>query len=126
MKRFNGAHWRDHVLQRVCPRVEQFGSLVLSRVLPAFDGINEEAHALECQLYKELMSSVHGGVDQPRDLLDAQDLRQPNPTLNALVATSRPGVFTPTSVARRYPEANAATISAALAECSLTSSATRP
>lgn len=42
----------------MCPRFEQFGSLVLSRVLPAFDAINEEAHALEHSRYKELISSV--------------------------------------------------------------------
>jgi hypothetical protein len=42
-----------------CPRFQQFGDLVISRVLPAFDGINEEAHALERRRYEELISSVH-------------------------------------------------------------------
>jgi hypothetical protein len=58
MKHFYGEHWRDHVRARVCPRFQQFGDLVLSRVLPAFDGINEEAHALERRRYEELLSSV--------------------------------------------------------------------
>ena len=69
MKRFHGTHWREHVLERVCPRFEQFGSLVLSRVLPAFDGINEEAHALERRRYEELISSVH--VADEDDMWDA-------------------------------------------------------
>ena len=69
MKRFYGTHWREHVLERVCPRFQQFGDLVCSRVLPAFDGINEEAHALERRRYKELISSVH--VADEDDMWDA-------------------------------------------------------
>lgn len=69
MKRFHGAHWREHVLTRVCPRFQQFGNLVLTRVLPAFDGINEEAHALEQRRYEELISSVH--VADEDDMWDA-------------------------------------------------------
>ena len=69
MKRFHGKHWQEHVRERVCPRFDQFGSLVLSRVLPAFDGINEEAHALERRRYKELISGVH--VADEHDMWDA-------------------------------------------------------
>jgi hypothetical protein len=59
MDHFHGTHWREHVIERVCPRFQQFGDLVCSRVLPAFEGINEEAHALERRRYTELISSVH-------------------------------------------------------------------
>ena len=58
MKSFFGKHWSEHIRERICPRFKQFGELVLSRVLPAFEGINEEAHALERRRYEELMSSV--------------------------------------------------------------------
>lgn len=58
MKSFYGKHWSEYIRDRICPRFEQFGKLVASRVLPAFDGINEEAHALERRRYEELMSSV--------------------------------------------------------------------
>ena len=47
-------------------------------------------------------------------------IRYPNPILNALVAISRPAVFVPTRVASPSWDANPSTISAALAECSLT------
>jgi hypothetical protein len=58
MKSFYGKHWSEHIRERICPRFRQFGELVLSRVLPAFEGINEEAHALERRCYEGLMSSV--------------------------------------------------------------------
>jgi hypothetical protein len=58
MKSFFGKHWSEHIRERICPRFKQFGELVLSRVLPAFEGINEEAHALERRRYDELMSHV--------------------------------------------------------------------
>ncbi len=58
MKHFHGTQWQEYVHERVRPRFEQFGELVLSRVLPSFDGINEEAHALERRRYSELVSSL--------------------------------------------------------------------
>jgi len=67
----NGPYWRKDILERVCPLFEQFGKLVLTRVLPAFDGINEEAHALERRRDKELTSSVHAADED--DMWDARE-----------------------------------------------------
>src|ERR1019366_9940630 len=50
----------------------------------------------------------------------------PFPTLNALPLSNRPGVLVPTMVARLFSSAKAATISPALAVCSLTNNTTRP
>lgn len=63
MKSFYGKHWSEHIRERICPRFKQFGELVLARVLPAFNGINEEANALERNRYDELMSSVSAPED---------------------------------------------------------------
>ena len=65
MKSFHGKHWRDYIHGRVVPRFRQFGELVLSRVLPAFDGINEEAEALERRRFNELVSSL----DMPEEAM---------------------------------------------------------
>jgi len=68
VKSFYGEQWSEHIRTRICPRFRQFGDLVLSRVLPVFEGINEEAYALERRRYEELMS----GIDAPEeDLWDA-------------------------------------------------------
>lgn len=78
------------------------------------------------------MSGLHGPLalevrPLPREVRrHGQARRYLKPTLNALAPTKRPGVQTPTRVANPYSDAKAATISAALAECSFTRIATRP
>src|SRR5579885_2536396 len=59
-------------------------------------------------------------------LNDRQGDSIPIPSLNAFAPVSRPGVFTPTSVANLFSEANPATISLALAECSFANSTVFP
>src|SRR5437762_2968889 len=70
MKSFAGKHWKEYVERRVCPRFQQLGNLVLARVLPAFDGINEEATALENRRRGELYDSLAVHED---DLHDAHE-----------------------------------------------------
>jgi hypothetical protein len=59
MQRFDGTYWQEYIRERVCPRFVQFGDIVVSRVLPAFHGINEEADELRQRRYSELMSGVN-------------------------------------------------------------------
>jgi hypothetical protein len=75
MKRFHGTHWGDHVQKRIVRRFEQFGDIVHSRVLSTFEGINEEATALEKQRYQEFMSSFEfNGGDSSEAEQAMQDL----------------------------------------------------
>ena len=55
---FNGRYWKDYIEKRVRPNFERFGEIVLARILPVFDNINEEASELERRRHKELRQSV--------------------------------------------------------------------
>ncbi len=64
MKHFHGKYWKEYIEARVRPRFEHFGEITLTRILPPFDGINEEATALERRRYRELVSNLE---DVPED-----------------------------------------------------------
>jgi hypothetical protein len=55
---FNGRYWKNYIDARVRPQFEQFGNIALKRIIPAFDGINEEATALEQRRYTEMMETA--------------------------------------------------------------------
>lgn len=58
MRNFNGKYWKEYVEKRVCPDFRAFGSVVRKRILPIFDGINQEATDLQNRRYQELVSNV--------------------------------------------------------------------
>lgn len=58
MKRFDGHRWKEYVASLVTPDFQRFGDVVRTRILPVFDGINQEADDLAKQRYHELVSSA--------------------------------------------------------------------
>ena len=52
-----------HIEEYVLPEFEQFGEVVLERIAPVFDAINQEATDLEKRRFRELMSAYEGPDD---------------------------------------------------------------
>jgi len=62
LKHFNGPYWKDYIENMIRPQFQKFGEIVLSRVMPVFDGINKEAREVELSAKKEAMEGVDWSV----------------------------------------------------------------
>ncbi len=63
MVRFDGQRWAEYVTEFVSPDFRRFGDVVRERILPVFDGINQEADEVRNRRYAELMTSTPASED---------------------------------------------------------------
>ena len=66
----NALFWADYISRVILPQVDALQAAVGERLLPAFEGVTDEAEEVQRQRWEELMARAHPETD-PGDLAEA-------------------------------------------------------